>query len=91
MNGTYGKYPTHSGLVITRATYATDNVFNAQNTPSCLDRMFCVIFSTAASMMLNHGVPSIIVSHKLGHSKISTTLDIKGQLIPEMQNEAVEL
>jgi integrase len=46
---------------------------------------------TAASLMLNHGVPSIIVSRRLGHSKVSTTLDIYGHLIPEMQNEAAEL
>ena len=28
---------------------------------------------------------------KLGHSKISITLDVYGHLIPEMQNEAAEL
>ncbi len=29
---------------------------------------------TAASLMLNHGVPVIIVSKRLGHSKVSVTL-----------------
>ena len=46
---------------------------------------------TAATLMLNHGVPAIIVSRRLGHSKVSVTLDIYGHLIPEMQNEAAEL
>lgn len=46
---------------------------------------------TAASLMLNHGIPVIIVSRRLGHSKVSITLDIYGHLIQEMQNEAAEL
>lgn len=37
---------------------------------------------TAASHMLNMGIPSIVVSKRLGHSKISTTLDMYGHLIP---------
>jgi integrase len=45
----------------------------------------------AASLMLNHGVPVIIVSRRLGHSKVSITLDILWTLFPEMQNEAAEL
>ena len=40
---------------------------------------------TAASIMLNHGVPVIVVSRRLGHSKPSITLDIYGHLIPGMQ------
>jgi integrase len=46
---------------------------------------------TAASLMLNHGVPVIIVSRRLGHSKVSITLDIYGHMFPEMQNEAAEM
>jgi integrase len=46
---------------------------------------------TAASLMLNHGVPVIVVSHRLGHTKVSITLDIYGHLLPEMQNEAAEM
>jgi integrase len=45
----------------------------------------------AASLMLNHGVPVIIVSRRLGHSKVSITLDIYGHMFPEMQNEAAEM
>jgi len=46
---------------------------------------------TAASLMLNNGVPVIVVSKILGHSKTSTTLDIYGHLIPAMQGEAAQI
>jgi integrase len=46
---------------------------------------------TAASLMLNNGIPTIVVSRRLGHSKASTTLDVYGHLIESMQNEAAEL
>lgn len=46
---------------------------------------------TAASLMLNNGIPVIIVSKILGHSKPSITLDIYGHLYNEMQGEASRL
>ena len=46
---------------------------------------------TAASLMLNHGVPVIVVSKILGHSKTSTTLDIYGHIIPVMQEVAAQI
>ena len=46
---------------------------------------------TAASLMLNYGVPSIVVSRILGHSKPSTTLDIYGHLYQEMGGEAPKI
>ncbi len=46
---------------------------------------------TAASLMLNHGVPVIVVSKMLGHSKPSITMDIYGHLYNEMQDEAAKL
>jgi len=46
---------------------------------------------TAASLMLNHGVPVLVVSKILGHSKASTTLDIYGHLIPIMQEGVASL
>ena len=45
---------------------------------------------TAASLMLNHGIPVIVVSRRLGHAKPSITLDVYGQLIPSMQAEAAQ-
>jgi len=46
---------------------------------------------TAASLMLNHGVPVIMVSKILGHAMPSTTMDIYGHLIHEMQEEAAKI
>ena len=41
--------------------------------------------------MLNNGVPVIVVSRRLGHSKASITLDVYGHLIPSMQTEVAEM
>ncbi len=46
---------------------------------------------TAASLLLNHGVPVLVVSKMLGHSKPSITLDVYGHLYHEMQGEAAEI
>ena len=46
---------------------------------------------TAASLMLNHGIPVLIVSKRLGHSKPSITIDVYGHLIPSRQQEAAQL
>jgi integrase len=46
---------------------------------------------TAASIMLNHGVPVIVVSRRLGHAKPSITLDIYGHLMANAQQEAAQL
>jgi integrase len=46
---------------------------------------------TAASLMLNFGIPVIIVSKRLGHARPSITLDIYGHLIPSKQEEAAML
>ena len=43
---------------------------------------------TAASLLLNQGIPVIAVSRRLGHAKASITLDVYGHLIPSMQDEA---
>ena len=41
--------------------------------------------------MLNNGVPVLVVSRILGHSKASTTLDIYGHLISVMQEGAARM
>jgi integrase len=46
---------------------------------------------TSASLMVNHNIPIIVVSRRLGHSKVSIKLDIYAHLIPEMQEGAAEL
>jgi integrase len=46
---------------------------------------------TAASLMLNYGVPVLIVSRRLGHAKPSITMDVYGHIIPSRQEEAAIL
>jgi integrase len=46
---------------------------------------------TAASILLNNGVPVIVVSKMLGHSKVSVTMDTYGHLIPMMQDMATQV
>jgi integrase len=45
---------------------------------------------TAASLMLNAGIPAIVVSRRLGHARASITLDVYGHLIPSMQEEVAD-
>jgi len=45
---------------------------------------------TAASSMLNHGIPVIVVSRRLGHARPSITLDVYGHMIPTMQADAAQ-
>jgi integrase len=41
--------------------------------------------------MLNYGIPVLIVSQRLGHSRASITMDVYGHLIPSQQEHAVKL
>ena len=46
---------------------------------------------TAASILLNQGIPIITVSRRLGHARASITLDVYGHLISTSQNDVAEL
>ncbi len=46
---------------------------------------------TAATLMLMNGIPLLVVSRRLGHSKPSVTLDIYGHYLPGMQSTAAAL
>ena len=46
---------------------------------------------TSASLKLNHGIPLIVVTRRVGHAIPSITLDIYGHLISCMQVEAEEM
>lgn len=46
---------------------------------------------TAASLLLNNGIPVIVVSKILGHSQPSVTLNVYAHLYTEMQDEAARL
>ena len=55
-----------------------------------LNIRFHVLRHTAASLMLNHGIPVLIVAKRLGHSKVSITLDTYGHLLPGMEQEIAD-
>lgn len=46
---------------------------------------------TAASLMMNHKVPILVASRRLGHSKPSVTLDIYSHLYQESQNDVAKM
>lgn len=44
-----------------------------------------------ASLLINLGVSPLVISERLGHEKVSTTLDIYGHLYPSKQEEVSEM
>jgi integrase len=46
---------------------------------------------TAASLLLNHGIPVLVVSKMLGHANPSVTLDVYGHLYHDSQYEAAKV
>ena len=46
---------------------------------------------TAASIMLNRGVPPIVVARRLGHANPSTTLNVYAHLYMESQDEPARI
>ena len=56
-----------------------------------LDRLrFHDLRHTHATVMLLQGVHPKVVQERLGHSKMSTTMDIYSHVVPSMQKEAVK-
>jgi integrase len=55
------------------------------------DMRFHDLRHTAATLMLQQGVHPKVVQERLGHAKISMTLDIYSHVLPSMQEEAAEL
>jgi len=45
---------------------------------------------TAATIMLNHGIPPMVVSKRLGHSKVTITQDTYGHFIPELHGDMAD-
>jgi integrase len=45
---------------------------------------------TSASLAISTGVPILVVSKMLGHSKTSTTLDVYGHLLPDQETALAE-
>jgi integrase len=83
-------FPSSVGTPITLTNLRMD--FNQVLDQAGIPRVrFHDLRHTAASLMLNHGIPVIVVSKILGHSKPSVTLDIYGHLYHEMQTEAAQI
>ena len=83
-------FPSGVGTPLTASNIRRD--FRHLLTASGLPKIrFHDLRHTAASLMLNHGIPVLIVSKRLGHSKPSITLDVYGHLIPSRQEEAAQL
>jgi integrase len=45
---------------------------------------------THATFLLLDGVPVMLVSKRLGHAKVSITLDMYSHILPEFEHRAVE-
>jgi integrase len=43
---------------------------------------------TCATLLLQAGTPVHVVSERLGHSKVSMTLEVYAHVLPDMQNDA---
>jgi len=43
---------------------------------------------TCATLLLKAGTPVHVVSERLGHSKVSRTLEVYAHVLPDMQTEA---
>jgi hypothetical protein len=66
--------------------------FNSILDAACLPRIrIHDLRHTVASLMLNHGIPVIVVSRRLGHSNASVTLNVYAHTMVDMQNEAAML
>jgi integrase len=83
-------FPSSAGTPLTASNIRRDfrKLLNASGLPKI---RFHDLRHTAASLMLNHGIPVLIVSKRLGHSKPSITIDVYGHLIPSRQEEAAQL
>jgi len=83
-------FPSSIGTPVDRSNLRAD--FNRVLDEAGLPRIrFHDLRHTAASILLNEGVPVIVVSKRLGHSKPSITYDIYGHLMNEMDTEAAKV
>ena len=83
-------FPSGAGTPLTASNIRRD--FRKLLAASGLPKIrFHDLRHTAASLMLNHRIPVLMVSKRLGHSKPSITLDVYGHLIPSKQEEAAQL
>lgn len=70
---------------------STTSLTSPSITTSFPPEMRCSSLAYSPGMMLNHGIPVIVVSRRLGHANASITLNVYAHLIPDKQSEAAEL
>jgi hypothetical protein len=56
-----------------------------------VDCTFHGLRHTHATALIAAGVPVKIISDRLGHANISTTMDIYGHVLPTMQRQAADI
>ena len=83
-------FPTEIGTASDRDNLRKDfnRLLKEANLPAI---RFHDLRHTGASLLLNNGIPVIVVSRRLGHARPSITLDVYGHLIPEKQKEVTIL
>jgi integrase len=96
--GTQKLYEKSNGAAESREDVGTQRLLNPTEVAKILNMSASMVYRiihdlrhTAASLMLNHRVPVIVVSKVLGHSKPSVTFDIYAHLYNEMQDEAARV
>ncbi|HBA92102.1 MAG: hypothetical protein A2X24_05100 [Chloroflexi bacterium GWB2_54_36] len=83
-------FPSAAGTPLNKSNMRKD--FNRMLEAAGLPHIrFHDLRHTAASLMMNHQVPILVASRRLGHSKPSVTLDIYSHLYQESQNDVAKL
>jgi hypothetical protein len=95
MEGSVGFEPTTPGegpaVAVESRCIADGLVFQSLIRRAGLERIrFHDLRHTAATLMLSRGIHPKVVSEMMGHSQISTTLDLYSHVTPTMQREAAE-
>ena len=83
-------FATGNGTPFSQSNLMRDfyKVLDKSNLPKI---RFHDIRHTAASLMINKGIPIVVVSKILGHSKPSVTLNIYSHCVSELQQEAAKV
>ena len=79
-------FPTENGTPM-HATHYSVYIFDRIKKDAGITKGFHTFRHTHASELLAAGVPVVDVSRRLGHARVSTTLDVYGHLIPSSESK----
>lgn len=82
-------FPTERGTPMSATHYLT-YIFNRIKADTGIKKGFHSFRHTHASELLAAGVPIVDVSRRLGHARVSTTLDIYGHCIPSSNDKMTD-